>query len=110
MGPCLSSFPLFFLFLFVSLSLNPPSSVPLTHSPTQPTNPRTTPIHHTIIHDRRSVATRKLADHVAFLTNHVVLVPDLYRGQAPLASRRASLGASLRELRQQVRVRWLMGG
>lgn len=24
---------------------------------------------------------RKLADHMAFLTNHVFLVPDLYRGE-----------------------------
>ncbi|GAB5037370.1 alpha beta hydrolase [Nannochloropsis oceanica] len=29
----------------------------------------------------RSVQMRKLADHMAFLTNHVFLVPDLYRGE-----------------------------
>jgi hypothetical protein len=28
---------------------------------------------------RRKVQTRKLADHMAFLTNHVFFVPDLYR-------------------------------
>ena len=31
--------------------------------------------------NRRSVQMRKLADHMAFLTNHVFLVPDLYRGE-----------------------------
>ncbi|EKU20579.1 alpha beta-hydrolase domain-containing protein [Nannochloropsis gaditana CCMP526] len=29
----------------------------------------------------RSVQTRKLADHMSFLSNHVFFVPDLYRGQ-----------------------------
>lgn len=46
--------------------------------------------------DRRSVQTRKLADHVAFLTNSVVLVPDLYRGEDPRAST-AGVRGSTRE-------------
>lgn len=58
---------------------------------------------------RRSVQTRKLADHLAFLTNHVVLVPDLYRGDGwdPHSGAQA-----LRDFRARVRcvrLRWVLG-
>ena len=52
---------------------------------------------------RRSVPTRKLADHLAFLTNHVVFVPDLYRGDAWDAGEGSGSRESLLAFRARVR-------